>query len=1415
MFLFYFLKNSATYCFFLQVPLAAHVNANVIITSPESSTIPKIQITPESPEAKDSEFHAGISDSDGNYVSKDEQEEDEGDDLEDVNGHGKESEPVVRKTLRLMVKELLEDFSPNNETIMNRHQLCTNTRQRILNWIEKWLSKQEGPNHRVVMVTGPLGIGKTCLASEVVKRHGSMIAGSHFFEYNNHNLNHNRLRSVVKGIAHNFCDVFPNYVQILPSPDKLKHVISHGTVAELFDTLIHKPLNAVELENDPDRSMLIVLDSIDDCDPLDKEMLMEVIGSLTENCPEWIHVLLTSRSDSKVQLGQQGIHVLEMKPNSNENSIDIKRFFREPLGRFMDRISLDGGLTQLAKKTEGSFLCAMLIKKRLDALPPDRKIALREIVPMFPSSLSGICKELFSNFLESLGSVVHDGNEKKAYAAILSNMAVAREPLPTEFILDVIDTTSKDPRPILADIEDVLLFENNCVTFCHLEIREWLLDHNNSGTCAIDNVQGREQIASLCLRWLDDIMMEGQDEVQHNPLLDYALKHTVYHLLDVSKQQENLSRLLCNMKYIQNKLVVPNVNVTHVLEDYQHQHLQINQSGAIKLITLAEYMKRYPKMMEQMNSFRKFLDEKRNEIHQCPDHVLQVAANYSTIERIQQNARLELENKEWIEDVTAIPETHCIATKLNGVVKAIDIAPDGKTIAAISKDEDYNVWLHLIHSMTGEEKIKPVDIKTLNDRVGLYAKFFPDAHNVFVGSLTTLVSARGKPTPSGFDVNGIDVKDKFSIECADVSVRHFACGLTTFPWGGKSLHLCIFDMRTKKCLKTIEVLRFRYGGSAQFSIKACAVAKDKSFVCACVKQSPKPQLRIIVWNVSKFQVVNSIDVNNEEITKCLFVGDQTILLGGGIRSSQATKSSMQHVPVISEYWNYKEVTNKVSYRWDESEQWSLFSGHEDMIACCRCYSNIDNALVHVWSNSNIRQPASETYRIRGLRETSEMLSGGNCFLFLSHDEVYIYNIDDLEALPQDPEADSLVSLPELVVHSVSFIPRSETIVVVSQDRQHDLTTDPTFSVYMCALVQDEMNLVPTPFKNIPRSNLTSMDSKGRFKSFYGTGASTAMCFSSADGNVLVFNADDHIKIWDRINDKISSLPTYQDLKSSYTQCDDSIEVKAYASPKDSTLAVIYGQIPYNIFLYDLRHGSQLRVLKQEESINNAVTDVIFMPSNGVLFAYYRSMDYRLVTWNPRTGDQVVTTTTVVSYARASPESDRLVISSRNLKRREGHVILRNSDNKVSRRLLVPGPWLPSNTDSDLEFSGDGTTLVGVSYSAGICRVWNAANGDVLNDLQMQFAGSTDIVGMLTNTHVVFQDDRLIIVDIATGNVSSILSLEERMDQKSSMAGMMVSPRGCMVVGRRGSSHLKIFRCHNFNTVKRKTTLQRMISFKKH
>ena len=63
-------------------------------------------------------------------------------------------------------------------------------------------------------------------------------------------------------------------------------------------------------------------------------------------------------------------------------------------------------------------------------------------------------------------------------------------------------------------------------------------------------------------------------------LTEYAVKHAAYHFTDAGKQAENVARVLCSLRYVQQKLKLTpkfpgSVAVQYVLDDYEHSHYQV------------------------------------------------------------------------------------------------------------------------------------------------------------------------------------------------------------------------------------------------------------------------------------------------------------------------------------------------------------------------------------------------------------------------------------------------------------------------------------------------------------------------------------------------------------------------------------------------------------------------------------------------------------------------------------------------------------------------------------------------------------------------------------------------------------------------------------------------------------------------
>lgn len=188
----------------------------------------------------------------------------------------------------------------------------------------------------------------------------------------------------------------------------------------------------------------------------------------------------------------------------------------------------------------------------------------------------------------------------------------------------------------------------------------------------------------------------------------------------------------------------------------------------------------------------------------------------------------------------------------------------------------------------------------------------------------------------------------------------------------------------------------------------------------------------------------------------------------------------------------------------------------------------------------------------------------------------------------------------------------------------------------------------------------------------------------------------------------------------------------------------------------------------------------------------------------------------MSFGRASSSLDRLVINYHDPDSNGNQLILRNSDNKFSTALNPPDEWSLRSGHLDVDFSPDGTILIGVETRDSACRVWNAANGEVLKDLDVKFKDIPCIVGMPTNTHVLLFDERIQVIDIASGEVICIAPLSSAQvdggTTRFEIEQMSISPRGNIIEGYTIDGRVLMWKCHNFTAIKRKTTLQRIKSF---
>ncbi len=421
-----------------------------------------------------------------------------------------DQDPVPVINLKNQIQKLLNNFAGTNDELLNRHQLFDNTRVKLLQAVDNWFNGREKNKARVAVISGPHGMGKTCVAAEICRKNAEHLAGYHFFDRCTPNIGQNNLRSVILSLAHHFCDVFPYYIGTLPGLQKIKEILAHGDVTDIYDTFVFNPLTNPGLKHPDYEPKLIVLDAIDQCDHIYMNNLVEILQTLNENAPKWLHVLITTVNNNELLSKLDHVHAFEMK-RSNDNLVDIKRYLKEPLGKYMDRISLDGGLTQLAKKTGGLFLAADMLSKQLGSYPADTTIAMRQVDQMFPSGFSDICKEVFTKYKDELSSMNLGQHRNSAYTIILSILLNIREPIHKNFVIDALGLpVGSDSDSILRGLAPVLCEFEGKVHLSNPALCEWLVHPSIAESCAVDLETGQDKLAELCLLWLQDLLDDNR-----------------------------------------------------------------------------------------------------------------------------------------------------------------------------------------------------------------------------------------------------------------------------------------------------------------------------------------------------------------------------------------------------------------------------------------------------------------------------------------------------------------------------------------------------------------------------------------------------------------------------------------------------------------------------------------------------------------------------------------------------------------------------------------------------------------------------------------------------------------------------------------------------------------------------------------
>ncbi|XP_068759739.1 ankyrin repeat domain-containing protein 50-like [Montipora capricornis] len=329
--------------------------------------------------------------------------------------------------------------------------------------LERLLLSSEGDSVAGVVVVGEPGAGKSAISAELICSRSSnpyihkIILGYHLCKYSDKaTQDPGRFRSCLR-------DPF-----------------------DCFEQAVVIPLHQLKSEI---RDYFIVIDALDECKCDDSgTSIVHLITNSKKRLPKWIHLVVTTRKDSRVLKNFSSFPKLHLSSTDSRNLQDIEIFITS---KTSDEVSYLTSM--LLRQSQGNFLFA---KEMLNFLKKD------------PSAvdLTKLPKTIGEHYESYLRRAFGSRVKFKAALAMLEVLVASYEPLKLNHLLDVLQTREAidyeyDFIYILEALSQFITYgEDNTITLFHLSFIEWLTSKENLGNpYYVSRSRGHSRLAEYYL----------------------------------------------------------------------------------------------------------------------------------------------------------------------------------------------------------------------------------------------------------------------------------------------------------------------------------------------------------------------------------------------------------------------------------------------------------------------------------------------------------------------------------------------------------------------------------------------------------------------------------------------------------------------------------------------------------------------------------------------------------------------------------------------------------------------------------------------------------------------------------------------------------------------------------------------------
>lgn len=345
-------------------------------------------------------------------------------------------------------------------------------REWVIREIDRWLATN---GSRVFWIAGSPGVGKTAISTWLCANRRE-IAAFHFCRYDN--VQKIDPRRCVTSIAYQLSTQLPEYAE------RLKRVKLEGlgdlNARTLFDQLIVQPLTVIPK---PERSVLILIDALDEATAGGKNQLADFIASEFERTPEWLNLIVTSRPDPEITGTLQAYSPYILDISDTRNIEDLRRFLTAELAKPGGPVP-EATIDAILEKSGGLFLYAEWIVRELAG----GRLSL-EKPGEFPRGLGGIYLKFFERQFPDIGEwdvKIRPG---------LEALSALQEPLSLRTLTAMFGWSIHDERKFRMSLGSLFQFDRGMIQPFHKSVMEWLTNEDKSDPYFISTLEGHRILA--------------------------------------------------------------------------------------------------------------------------------------------------------------------------------------------------------------------------------------------------------------------------------------------------------------------------------------------------------------------------------------------------------------------------------------------------------------------------------------------------------------------------------------------------------------------------------------------------------------------------------------------------------------------------------------------------------------------------------------------------------------------------------------------------------------------------------------------------------------------------------------------------------------------------------------------------------